>query len=356
MPREDLIPTLKTVDRGGKQHQQVYWKRPAELQEKLQKDGFKAAVYDAGGRGDFAQSMFRAWVKSPGSTGSAALRAAAAKMAFGNDEEAIREELEDYKLAAKYHFKDNYIDEIRSEGRMELASMYEDGRRDLRADLIESRAFTDEKYVDDLIKKDYREAVNTAVATNLNKHVQPRIEAATQDFLDGNERSFRSSLESDVNVSTLVASAAIAQSSYEDDFVTVYRGVKGQQAKELRTFKDVLPPGYFEHPEMKLEIDVDVGVATSFSENVENALQFAGTEGMIITQQVPRSSILATWRQYALGGPIGTGEEEVLVLTKGSMKLKPSDVWKPQNYLEAASTMRERAKQRKLRAEAGLPP
>lgn len=282
MPREDLIPTLKTVKRSGrtKEHQQIYWMRAAELREALKEQGFEGAVQAAGGPAIDIEVMLKSWIESPGSAGAGELRGAASKLAFGNDKKAIDEELDDYRVASEMHYKADFA-----------------------------------------------------------KEGVPIDETDKADFIKENEKSFRTGFQNEDAVRDLIAAAAVAQAAYTEDFVTVYRGVKGQQANEIKAYSDRLP-----------EFDVDVGVTTSFSEDINQAAAFAGTGGVVIAQQIPRSSILATWKNFYYGGPVREDEQEVLVLTKGSMKIKATDVWRPNQYEEAKKTMSERALARQKQA------
>lgn len=278
MPREDLIPTLKTVERSGKQHQQIYWIAAKDLKEAAKRSP-EEAVKMAGGNPDRVLMLFHGWVESPATLEAAQLRGAASALAFQGDLSAKEEERGD--------LHDNVAHRM-------------------------TESFTVEAFQAGAWKED--------VAEYNRSEIDPAFEKGWDN----------KAVQADV-----VAMAAASQSMYDTDTVKVYRGIKGEQAQVIL---DARSAGK--------EIEVDVGVTTSFSENYLVARSFAlpsmaprsgeSVAGVVLEMEIPRSSIIGSHR-LGLGKHFGDStapifnkrEAEVLVLTKGSMKVSASSVRVP---------------------------
>lgn len=275
MPREDLIPVLKQVVRGGKQHEQIYHIRPADIRKELiaenpnvmsqEKKGLHYFDLSVVGGNKEAITMYSHWEKSTTAPGAALMRGAAVTLAFKDDPAAIQEEREDFKLQQK------------------IGGAFEEG--------------------------------------------QPL--GTPKESRDAFERGLTDE-QAQRNVKAL---AVVSQAMYDEDTVTLYRGVTGDQAKEVLASKSDV-------------IDVDVGVLSSFTESSAVAWAFATkrgqTTGAIFEMKVPRASIVMSYRvPFAPGEPsMSPTEKEVIVMTRGMLRVPRTSVleitrgMRPKNYEE----------------------
>ncbi len=101
----------------------------------------------------------------------------------------------------------------------------------------------------------------------------------------------RKALESGFNdpkmSETIEASAKVAQSMYDDEYITVYRGVTGELANKTR---DAVNKGG------TTDVDFDVHSLSCWSESQSVAAGFAGTTGVVVAMKIHRSSIAASHR------------------------------------------------------------
>ena len=141
--------------------------------------------------------------------------------------------------------------------------------------------------------------------------------------VDEATQKVKEQLEFGVNTPAAAKSAkAIAQASqaqYDDDFITMHRGVTGEQARLL-----------IEAQKSGKTIDLAVDSVTSFSEDLKIAQAFASNSernggtahGVVISMKVPRSSILMSHRMFS----DLKKESEVVVSTGGGFRLEPQHI------------------------------
>lgn len=310
--KPDLIPTLKTVEREGKRHTQTYWVLPADVMNRVEKDGVNAALTDLVGADmvDEVRHMASSWRTSPGSPGAARFRGAASALAFQKPEvsaevlDAIHEEKEDVLLAAEYHLADDWGRYIQDGDRAEAEVKFPKSATPSFGATMER-----DKQIEEYLRPRIVERMRTAIG---------------DEFRRGNMLKD--------TIGGVTALAAVSQSFYiKEPTVTVFRGIKAEQAQQIRAAVD----------RGEKEVGFDCGVLTSFTEDRDVAARFAGGSGVIVKQEIPRSSIIMSWRarQYQEEGRglldemLGRGEKEVVVLTKGAMKV-PAEAIIPREKVE----------------------
>lgn len=125
-------------------------------------------------------------------------------------------------------------------------------------------------------------------------------------------------------VATVVASAKVAQSMYDEEYITVYRGVSGGLAEKVKNAAKESGSS---------EVDFDVHALSCWSESPTVAAGFAHG-GVVVAMKIHRSSIAASHRvpgtkisSGKMGGQSGGfgKEQEVFVASTGKVR---AQIWK----------------------------
>jgi hypothetical protein len=269
MAGSGLIAIEKMVERLGKAHKQRYWVKPEELRGLVKKGNARKAVERAGGDVDRLEGLIQGWRASPGTSETATMRAACAKAIHGDRGSLIQKELERSTRAAEKAANIEY--EVKDVG----------------------------KYVGQV------------------------------------SRSFNKGLTDEGVKRDIAAVAAVSQSLYDKPEVELWRGIRGNSS--LAYLYDEAYQAVQEDPDA--EIALDAGVLSSFSESPEVAQTFAalssavGEEGsgFYFKVTVPRESIVMTHRLKGDLDPGNEGEQEVTVLTSGSIKIRARDIVQAQD-------------------------
>lgn len=248
--REDLIPVLKTVERGGTHYRQTYWVKHSEVKEAYKSGGLSKAAELLGGSAKEIHNVVYDWKGSCLEDRSIRLRGAAASVVFKGDQASLEEELGDMKDAAKVAF-----------GEGDLPEMVEGFNRDFKVGMT-----------DDKVSKDF------------------------------------------------AAMAGVSQAQYDEETVTVYRGVFGEQARQIR-----------EAAAKGENVEIDVSVLSSFTEDEKIARKFGRADledvskrGLVFKLEIPRQSIIMSHRVAEF--PLIKEEQEVVVLTQGRLVMRKGDI------------------------------
>jgi len=269
MAGSGLIAIEKVVERLGKAHKQRYWVKPEELRGLVKKGNTDKAIARAGGDSTRLWRLVDGWRASPGTSETATMRAACAKAVHGDRGALIQKELERSTRAA------------------EKAANIEYAVKDVG------------KYVGQV------------------------------------SRAFNKGLADDGVRRDIAAVAAVSQSLYDKPKIELWRGIRGNSS--LAYMYDEAYQAVQEDPDA--EITLDAGVLSSFSESPEVAQTFAalssagGDEGngFYFKVTVPRESIVMTHRLKGGFDPGNEGEQEVTVLTSGSIKIRARDIVQAQD-------------------------
>jgi hypothetical protein len=269
MAGSGLIAIEKMVERLGKAHKQRYWVKPEELRGLVKKGNARKAVERAGGDADRLEGLIQGWRASPGTSETATMRAACAKVVYKDKGSMIQKEMDRSTRAA------------------EKAANIEYDVKDVG------------KYVGQV------------------------------------SRAFQKGLSDEGLRRDIAAVAAVSQSLYEKPSVDLWRGIRGNSS--LAYLYEEAYEAVQEDPDA--EITLDSGVLSSFSESPEVAQTFAalssaaGEEGsgFYFKVTVPRESIVMTHRLKGDLDPGNEGEQEVTVLTSGSIKIRARDIVQAQD-------------------------
>jgi hypothetical protein len=148
-------------------------------------------------------------------------------------------------------------------------------------------------------------------------------------------RSFNKGLTDEGVKRDIAAVAAVSQSMYDKPKVELWRGIRGNSS--LVYLYEEAYTAVQEDPDA--EITIDAGVLSSFSESPDVAREFAslssgaGEEGsgFYFKVTVPRESIVMSHRLKGDLDPGNEGEQEVTVLTSGSVKIRARDIMQAQD-------------------------
>jgi len=272
MPGSGLISIEKMVERLGKSHKQRYWVKPSELRGLVKSGNARKAVSRAGGDPDRLETLIQGWRASPGTSETAKMRAACAKVVYGDRGSLIQKEMDRSTRAAEKAAGIEY--EVKNVG----------------------------KYTNEV------------------------------------GRAFQKGLTDDNVRRDIAAVAAVSQSMYDKPQVELWRGIRGNSS--LAYLYEEAYTAVQEDPDA--EITLDAGVLSSFSESPEVAQTFAGLSsgageegnGFYFKVTVPRESIVMTHRLKGDLDPGNEGEQEVTVLTSGSIKIRARDIVQAQDRPE----------------------
>jgi len=148
--------------------------------------------------------------------------------------------------------------------------------------------------------------------------------AGTKAHVDGATEAFARGLTDPQVHANLAAMAAVSQAMYPDEEeVTVYRGVYGIPGEQIREEWWRLSKGNLE---AEGEMEISVGVLSSYSESRAAAEKIAYGEGIVFELKVPRSAIVMSHRVPGTTEVGWEGEEEVVALSHGTIKVPLSKV------------------------------
>jgi len=290
VPQEHLIPLRKTVTRAGVSFEQTFWVRARDLQAKVKgavkeaskmdsfafakspaREQFNSAVADLGGNPALTDKWLGAgiggWGGSSTSPEALELRGAACALAGQSAEERAALQQEDVD------------DAIGARGIKEWTPRF---------------GSADDPSLQEMIAKS-----RAAVAAEKERVRATHAAGVTPEA-----------------ARSLSALAALSQAAHPEEEVVLYRGVHGEQAKQIREAAAKGEP-----------FSVEVGIVSSFSESEAQAKKFARGGGVVVKQVVPRSSIVLSARALPhLSVKNIVGKKEVAILTKGAMTIDPKDV------------------------------
>jgi hypothetical protein len=266
MADSGLIAIEKLVERLGKTHKQRYWVKPAEVREMVKKGKASLAITKLGGDPVRMRQLVDQWTMSPGSRGTATMRAACVAAIHGSKPDMIQRELD----------------------------------RSVRA-------------------------TTSALATGEFEAMGRTEGRVVQDTT----AAFKKGLEDTEVRKGVAALAAVSQSMYEQPHVELWRGIRGNSSNAY--LYDKAYNAIQKDPDA--EIILSTGVLSSFTENPEVAQNFASMssaageegEGFYFKVKVPRDSIVMSHR-VKNWNPGQAPEQEVTVLTSGSIRIKARDI------------------------------
>jgi len=311
-----------------------------------------------------AKTMLDDWVSSPGEERTAKLRSLATTIAFedldGEEwDKAVQQERDLLAENATHHYDKHYMSSSIAEYRGQFKrEAYADMRDEVMKTLADESVSEDEDVAENAkeifelrrstspeLRKQANDMINERVSYELEtqgKTEDAKLKADEAAEADRDEYVKRVDNEfmryTDEDIEAVYALAAVSQSLYDEDTVTLYRGIKGEYAKDIReaAIDAVAKSGALDQAELFPKdtplpvayeenlVKVETGVMCSFSEDVNKARGFTGDDGVVMKMTVPKSSILASYR---LGSEVmHQGEKEVIVLTKGEFQINPNDI------------------------------